>query len=77
MKYYVHRVEYNKTAQAENRVISPNDTYDSALEKFHESMRDDIHNPQIEWGNVIITNQNGAVLKNEYWEETVTPTPSV
>lgn len=36
-------------------------------------MRDDIHNPDISKGNVIITNQNGAVLKNEYWEEVQTP----
>lgn len=73
MRYYVHRVEYNQSAQAENRVITPHDTYDSALEKFHESMRDDIHNEDIIWGNVMITNQNGVVVKNEYWEEPVTP----
>ena len=47
MRYYVHRVEYNQDSQAENRVITGHDTYDSALEKFHESMRDDIHNEAI------------------------------
>ena len=73
MRYYVHSVEYNQSAQAENRVITPHDTYDSALEKFHESMRDDIHNEDITWGNVLITNQNGVVIKNEYWEEPQTP----
>ena len=73
MRYYVHRVEYNQDSQAENRVITGHDTYDSALEKFHESMRDDIHNEAIIWGYVMITNQSGVVIKNEYWEESQTP----
>ena len=66
MRYYVHRVE--SLTQGENRVISPHDTYDSALEKFHESMRDDIRNAACHWANVMITNPNGVILKNEYWE---------
>lgn len=73
MRYYVHRVEYNKEAQAENLVIRGYNDYDSALAAFHEYMRDDINNSNISRGNVMITNQNGAILKNEYWEEVQTP----
>lgn len=73
MRYYVHRVEYNKTKQAENRVINGYDSYDTAVASFHEYMRDDINNPEISWGNVLITNQNGVIMRNEYWEEAQEP----
>ena len=80
MRYYVHRVEYNKTAQAENRVINGYDTEDAAKAAFHEYMRDDINNADISRANVLITNEHGVINPkyNEYWEEPKpTPTPSV
>ena len=67
MRYYVHRVE--TLTQGENRIINGYDSYDEALEKFHEYMRDDIKNAACHCANVMITNPNGAILKNEYWEE--------
>lgn len=75
-RFYVHRVEYNKTKKAENRVVNAYDTEDAAIAAYHEAMRDDINNESISWANVIVTNAYGVNIKNEYWEDK-TPVPSI
>ena len=75
MRYYVHRCEIMKGG--ENRVINGYNTEPQAIEKFHEFMRDDIHNENCLSAYVFVANQYGVIddKHKEYWERPVEPTP--
>ena len=72
MRYYVTRIE--KLGDKENRVCNGYDTEPEAIEKFHEYMRDDIHNTNCDWGLVFIVNEYGVPDK-KHWERFERPKP--
>lgn len=77
MMYFTHVINYNKKTQSYTKTIESFSTQDAALTRFHRAMSDIISNSDVAWGNVIVTNQNGYVIKNEYHEIVPEPEPSV
>lgn len=78
MRFYVTAIQHNKEAQAENRSIPfAFDDLNSARQKFHEILSNDMKNPTLDWSVAFIFNSEGALITSEKWERPVEPEADV
>ena len=74
MRYYVTSIQYNKLAQAENRSVPfAFDDINSARQKFHDVLANDMKNPLLGWSVAFIFNSEGALVTSEKWEKVEEP----
>lgn len=75
MRFYVHSIQYNKIAQAENRSVPKAfDTLNEAKTAYHDQLARDHKNETLSWSMVWITSDVSAKpIKEEKYEEDVKP----
>lgn len=69
MRFYVHAIQFNKEAQAENRTVPKAcDTLNEALTAYHDQLTRDHKNKTLGWSMVWITSSISAkpIKEEEY-----------
>lgn len=67
MRFYVHAIQFNKVAQAENRTVPKAcNTLNEALTEYHDQLARDHKNKTLGWSMVWITSSvSAAPIKEE------------
>ena len=74
MRFYVTSIQHNMEKDAENRSVPfAFDDINSARQKFHEILSNDMKNATLDWSVAFIFNSEGALITSEKWERPIEP----